>query len=81
MGNDQFSHDSNGGLLLAKIHGSPGGSAITAPLPCFRFLSPIGPNGIKDNIPAQFEKIAVFIDNDCLVPPLDAYSDEVGHAL
>ena len=45
--------------------------AITAPLPFLRLFSPMSPNGVKDNVPAQFEKIAVFIDNDLFVPSLE----------
>lgn len=44
---------------------------VAAPFPESRSIDHLRPNGIKDNIPAHFEQVAVFLDQDGLVPPLE----------
>ncbi len=52
------------GLCSARC-GQVAGPAIT-----FRRLNHPGPHRIQNDIPANLKKMAVLLDQDCLVPPL-----------
>ena len=47
------------------------GVMVTTPPPVFGVLYHVGPDRIEDNIPAELKEVAVFFDDDGLVPPLE----------
>mgnify|MGYP001607791079 CR=1 FL=1 len=54
--------------------GLPRSRQIAGPFPVFRFFHHLCPNGIQDHVPAYFKKMAVFLDQDGLVPALEQVS-------
>ena len=44
---------------------------VTRPLPFLRLLNHPGPHGIQDDVPANFQEMTVFLDEDGFIPTLE----------
>ena len=49
----------------------PRSGPVAGPSPVLGLFDHLGTNGIKNHIAADFEKMGVLLDKDCLVPALE----------